>query len=196
MPSSGTEPGHRTGGGMDTVPHAPLRPIPASVPEFREDRASMLKIEIPGCEPLHLSDLVLDYNGTIAAGGRLIDGVKERLEVLSQSLDIHVLTADTFGSVRSELSEAVCRLYVIPPGNQAQAKVDYVRRLGCEGVVCVGNGRNDTLMLGEAALGIAVIQSEGAFSRAVLSADVVTTDILDALDLLIHPLRLAATLRA
>lgn len=195
MPSSGTEPGHRTGGEMDTVPHAPLRPIPASVPDFREDRSSMLKIEVPGCEPLLLSDLVLDYNGTIAAGGKIIDGVKERLEVLSRSLDIHVLTADTFGNVRSAISEAVCRLFIIPPDNQAQAKADYVRRLGCERAVCVGNGRNDTLMLGEAALGIAVIQSEGAFSRAVLSADVVTTGILDALDLLIHPLRLAATLR-
>jgi soluble P-type ATPase len=50
-------------------------------------------------------------------------------------------------------------------------------------------------MLKEAALGIGVIQAEGAAVEAILAADLVTTSVLDALDLLIHPLRLTATLR-
>lgn len=156
----------------------------------------MLEIEIPGRNPLRLSNLILDYNGTIAVDGKIIEGVRERLEVLSSSLGIHVLTADTFGSVRSELSGVACRLSVIPLENQAQAKMEYVRKLGCEEAVCIGNGRNDVAMLHNAALGIAVIQSEGACLEAVLAGDVVTTSVLDALDLLIHPLRLTATLRA
>jgi soluble P-type ATPase len=155
----------------------------------------MLEIEIPGYGALRLSDLILDYNGTIAVDGKIIDGVKERLEVLSRSLGIHILTADTFGSVRNELSGIACQLSIIPLENQVQAKVDYVRRLGCEGAVCIGNGRNDTLMLKEAALGIAVIQAEGACAEAILAANVVTISVLDALDLLLHPLRLTATLR-
>ncbi len=156
----------------------------------------MITIDIPGHGPLRLSDLVLDYNGTIALDGKLMGGVRERLQALSGSLAVHVLTADTFGSAREELCGVSCRLSVIPRENQAHAKLEYVRQLECEGCVCIGNGRNDALMLKEAALGIAVIQAEGASVEAVMAADVVTPRILDALDLLIHPLRLTATLRS
>jgi soluble P-type ATPase len=62
--------------------------------------------------------------------------------------------------------------------------------------VCIGNGRNDRLMLEEAGLGIAVVQREGAAVPTVLAADVLAPDILAALDLLTHPLRLLATLRS
>jgi soluble P-type ATPase len=62
--------------------------------------------------------------------------------------------------------------------------------------VAVGNGRNDRLMLQESALGIAVILNEGAAMQTLLCADVVCTDIVAALQLLIHPLRLTATLRS
>jgi soluble P-type ATPase len=44
-------------------------------------------------------------------------------------------------------------------------------------------------------LGIAVILQEGTFPGTVSAADVVTHSILDALDLLLFPLRLTATLR-
>jgi len=45
-------------------------------------------------------------------------------------------------------------------------------------------------------LGIAVLQAEAASTEAVLAADILSRSILDALDLLLHPLRLTATLRA
>ena len=48
--------------------------------------------------------------------------------------------------------------------------------------------------LKQAALGIAVVQTEEAM-EALLAADVVTPGIVDALDLLLHPDRLKATLR-
>jgi soluble P-type ATPase len=51
-------------------------------------------------------------------------------------------------------------------------------------------------MLQVAGLGIAVAQSEGAAGQAVFAADVLVPDILAALDLLAHPLRLVATLRS
>ncbi len=156
----------------------------------------MIEITIPGQGKLNLLHLVLDYNGTIAFDGRLIGGVRERLAALSRSVDIHVLTADTFGSVARELSGVPCQLFVIPKEEQARAKADYTAQLGNERCACVGNGRNDVLMLQTAALGIAVIQAEGASARAVLAADIVTTNVLDALDLLANPLRLAATLRS
>ena len=155
----------------------------------------MLEIEIPGYKRLSLSNLVLDYNGTLACDGNLIAGVRERLELLSKRLRIDVLTADTFGSVGKELATLPCRVSVIPLQNQAAAKADYVRDLGPEGCVAIGNGRNDQAMLKEAALGIAVVQTEGASIEAVLSADVLSRNIIEALDLLLNPLRLTATLR-
>ena len=59
----------------------------------------------------------------------------------------------------------------------------------------MGNGRNDRLMLKEAALGVAVMLAEGVFTETLTAADVVCRDILDALNLLTNPLRLVATLR-
>jgi len=156
----------------------------------------MLETSIPGHKTLLLSYLVLDYNGTIARDGRLIAGVRERLEELSKSVSIHILTADTFGSVQKEMTGIPCEVVVIGKENQTRAKADYVRQLGLQKTVTVGNGRNDALMLKEAVLGIAVIQEEGGAVETVLVADIATHSILDALDLLLHPLRLTATLRS
>src|SRR4030042_3585085 len=150
----------------------------------------MLETSIPGCKTLLLSHLVLDYNGTIAGDGRLIAGVRERLEELSRSVSIHILTADTFGSVREEMAGIPCEVVVIGKEKQTQAKAEYVQKLGSEKSVSVGNGRNDALMLKEAVLGIAVIQEEGGAVETILAADIASRSILDALDLLLHPLRL------
>lgn len=155
----------------------------------------MIEISIPGHKQLKLEHLVLDYNGTLAFDGRLLSGLQETLEILATSLQIHVLTADTFGSVASELSGIPAELSIIPVDNQDQGKLEYVQKLGTASAVAVGNGRNDRLMLKGAALGIAVIQEEGACAETLLAADVVCRDILAALHLLIHPKRLAATLR-
>ncbi len=155
----------------------------------------MIPIDIPGGQKLILEHLILDYNGTIACDGVLIPGVAQSLLDLSQNLSIHVLTADTFGTVQNALVNLPCKTVVIAKENQAQAKADYIRRLGAAHCVCVGNGRNDALMLKDAALGIAVIQTEGCAMEALVAADVITLNILDALDLLRRPLRLTATLR-
>jgi soluble P-type ATPase len=156
----------------------------------------MIDIEIPGFAHLQLEHLVLDYNGTLARDGILLDGVKDRIEPLSRRLRVHVVTADTFGNVRAALAGLPCRITVLPAEHQDIGKLNYVERLGTHRTVCVGNGRNDRLMLRAAALGIAVIQEEGAAVEALTSAHIVLPDIHAALDLLIHPLRLVATLRA
>ena len=155
----------------------------------------MIEIKIPGNKILQLEHLVLDYNGTIAFDGALIDGVKECLAELSQMLTIHVITADTFGSVKKALEDIDCKLAVIPLDHQDVAKLEYVKNLGCEQTVSMGNGVNDRLMLKASALGVAVIQGEGAAFETLASAHMICTDILSALSLLIHPLRLTATVR-
>ena len=156
----------------------------------------MLEIDIPGYKTLQLDHLVLDYNGTLACEGKLLEGVKDRLAVLAKDLNIHVLTADTFGTVRSQLQGVPCQVSILPPGSQDEGKLAYIQGLGPEATVCIGNGRNDRLMLKEASLGIAVALDEGAAVEAIRAADVVCTGIDAALDLLLNPLRLVATLRS
>ena len=154
----------------------------------------MLEINIPGAQPLRLSHLILDYNGTLACDGVLLPGVAERLGILAKHLEIHIVTADTFGSVRTQVAHLPVQLAVIPPEKQAQAKAAYMDKLGPANSVAIGNGRNDALMLQQAALGIAIMQTEGAATEAILVAKIVTPEIIAALDLL-HPDRLKATLR-
>ena len=156
----------------------------------------MIEVDVPGYGKIALKYLVLDYNGTLAVDGRIIEGVKERLAALADKLDIHVLTADTFGKAQAKLQGVPCHLSILPPGDQDIGKREFVQGLGSGHTVSVGNGRNDRLMLKEAALGIAVILSEGAAFETVAASDIVFTDILPALEILDHPLRLTATLRS
>ena len=65
----------------------------------------MIEIDIPGFGRLRLEYLILDYNGTIAVDGQPVQGVKERLTALARHIEIHVLTADTFGGVKKKLSD-------------------------------------------------------------------------------------------
>jgi soluble P-type ATPase len=163
---------------------------------FYRKQVAMIEIAVPGHANLRLQHLVLDYNGTMACDGRLIEGVADALGRLAPKLHIHVLTADTFGSVRAQLRGIACELSVLGPGNQDVAKLEYVKGLGADTAACVGNGRNDRLMLKEAALGIAVVQGEGAATETLLCADIVCPTIGDALSLLVNPVRIAATLRS
>lgn len=155
----------------------------------------MLDLAIPGREHLCLEHLVLDYNGTLAVDGRLLPGVADRLKGLAERLQVHVITADTFGTVAAELQGLPVALQVIGPGAQDRQKLALVERLGPARTAAVGNGANDRLMLAQAALGICILGAEGAATPALLAADVVVRSPLEALDLLLIPARLTATLR-
>jgi soluble P-type ATPase len=155
----------------------------------------MLQIHVPDFATLRLEHLVIDYNGTLALDGELLPGVRERLDRLASQLVIHVVTGDTFGKARSRLGGLPCDISILSPQGQSQAKSAYVEHLGPSSCVCIGNGRNDRLMLEIAALAIAIAQREGACVETLLSADIVVSNIRDALDLLAYPKRLVATLR-
>ncbi len=156
----------------------------------------MIATTIPDFGNLELQHLVSDFNGTLALDGVLLSGVARRLEQLSRDITVHILTADTFGMAQQQLEGLPVKLTILSDADQAGAKLRYVHDLGAEKVVAVGNGRNDRKMLAAAALGIAVIQEEGGSAETVLQSDVIVTSIHDALDLLISPARLKATLRS
>ena len=154
----------------------------------------MLTVDIPGRGRLEIAHLVLDLNGTLAVGGIVPDAVVDRLRALSNDIGVHVVTADTFGTA-ARLHGRGIQIQVLPPGDHVEAKAAIVRALGASHTIAIGNGSNDEAMVREAAVGIAIVGREGAAARTTLAADIVATRIEDALDLLLTPARLIATLR-
>jgi len=155
----------------------------------------MIELDIPGRGVIRLQHLVSDVNGTLAVDGRLIDGAARGLLALCDRLQLHLLTADTHGRQQAIDRQLGLQAVLIPAGGEAEAKAAYVRGLGAEQVVTIGQGANDAGMLRDAALGICVLGPEGAAVEALMAADVFAPSIQDALDLLTQPLRLVATLR-
>ncbi|WP_022668982.1 HAD family hydrolase [Desulfospira joergensenii] len=154
-----------------------------------------MKIHIPGTGELNIENLLMDYNGTLAVDGRIMDGVKEKINELASRVNIHVITADTFGSVEKTLKDTDCTVFVLPRENQDLGKLEYLKNLGPEKTVCVGNGANDCLMLKESVLGIAVLLEEGLTVSALTASDILVKDILDVFSYLEKPDRLKACLR-
>ncbi len=136
--------------------------------------------------------LVLDYTGTLSLDGDLLPGVPERLRELAEEVQVNIVTADTFGTVRETTRDLPVEVRVIRDGKE---KSDLVSAMGAGEVIAVGNGRNDVPMMKVAGLSVAVVGPEGAAGELLTAADVVTRDIRDALDLIRHPLRVKATLR-
>lgn len=155
----------------------------------------MIELNIPARGNLRLSHAVLDVNGTIAKDGRLLDKVAKTLAALRERLTIHLLTADTYGKQDNIDLMLGMRATRIQPGDEGRQKAEFVRQLGAETVVAIGQGANDAGMLEAAAIGIAVLGDEGLAVETLLKADIVTANIFDALSMLKYPTRLVATLR-
>jgi soluble P-type ATPase len=164
-------------------------------PSNVKDVTRGIRIDIPGREVLHLEHLLLDVNGTIALDGEPLLDVWGRMQALSGLLEVHVVTADTFGTVTRWAVPWGPIILDRTAGPEDEQKKQTVENLGRRQAAAVGNGANDALMLKEAALGICVLGPEGAARDAFLAADVVVANICDALDLLLYPRRLVATLR-
>ena len=155
----------------------------------------MIELNIPARGNLRLAHAVLDVNGTIAKDGRLLDKVAKPLTGLRDRLTLHLLTADTYGKQDNIDLMLGMRANRIQGGDEAEQKAEFVRQLGAETVVAIGQGANDAGMLAAAAIGIAVLGDEGLAVEALLQADIVVANIFDALNLLEYPTRLVATLR-
>ncbi len=155
----------------------------------------MLKLEIPGYGELILKYLVSDFTGTLSIDGKLYLEVKEKLNAISEILEIHILTADTFGKAKEELKDINAKVVILNPGNEAEQKAEYVKSLGAEHVAVLGNGQNDYKMFKKAKLSIAVILEEGCYIKTLENADIIVKSPIDALNLFLIPKRLIAVLR-
>ena len=154
----------------------------------------MLTIKIPGREELNLSHLILDYNGTIAEDGEIIESIRPRLAELSKVLSICVITADTHGTAAKKCEGLPLDVLTFPTTEVGAIKAQEAKkRTG--GVITIGNGFNDIQMSDAADLSICVIGREGCCGALLAHADIVVTSIDDALDLLLKTGRVRATLR-
>jgi P-type E1-E2 ATPase len=162
---------------------------------MKKSHDSLFELNIPGFGLVRLRHLVSDFTGTLSVDGRLVPGAKERLNKISEFLKVHILTADTFGMARAELEEIKCAVHILSGENHDVQKEEYVKKLGAKNVITLGNGNNDRRMLKTAKIGIAVCLQEGCSVDAIKSADILVTSTVDALDLLLNPKRLKATVR-
>ena len=156
---------------------------------------NQIKIDINNYKNIRIEHLVLDYNGTLAKDGIVKDGVKNLLPSLSELFQVHVITADTFGSVHKQLEGFDVSVKVLKSENHTIEKAEFIKTLGATFCAAVGNGNNDMQMLQTAELGIAIVGDEGCATATLLESDVVCNSIEDALELFNNPKRLIATLR-
>ena len=155
----------------------------------------MNEITIPNFTTLHIEHVVLDYNGTIAQDGVLKESAKELIKKLCETYTVHIITADTFGSVAAQSDDLDIVLKILTSLDHTKEKADYIKALGSSRCAAFGNGNNDAKMLQTAALGVAVMGDEGCAGATLLASDILCKNIEDALELLLYPKRLIATLR-
>lgn len=155
----------------------------------------MIELDIPGRGLIRLEHMVSDVNGTIALDGQLQNGLARKITALQDRLQVHLLTADTHG--RQDIIDQQLNLKAVrvERGHEAQQKAAYIKNLGPDNVIAIGQGANDAAMLKAAAIGIGLVSTEGIAVETLLSADIIVPDIHAAIDLLNKPLRIVASLR-
>jgi P-type E1-E2 ATPase len=150
---------------------------------------------LPDGRFLTLSHAVFDWNGTLALDGHLSRRVEELLRELAQRLKVYIVSADTHGTLQQATGQLGLDIRRVKRGEEKVAVVHQLRAQGARGVVAVGNGANDVGMLRAADCAIAVVGGEGAVPAVLWVADVVCPSGEAAIQLLLHPQRLVATLR-
>ena len=156
----------------------------------------MIELALPGRDiTMELKNLILDLNGTLTIDGQLLDGVKSHVDELKPLLQVYLLTSDTRGCGSVVADEMGIPIFKVGNQRGGEDKLDFLNTVGPEETIVIGNGYNDRLILENAALSIAVIGAEGCCTQALQKADLVVNDIIYALDLLLNPLRIVATLR-
>jgi soluble P-type ATPase len=154
----------------------------------------MISIQRPGQEPYEIDFILIDFDGTLASDRRVHPKAKDKINLLSKRIKIYILTKGEKEGVEEVLKKVKAEIVYLDEGKSSQQKLDLLRRLGVSRTVAVGNGVDDAPMMEEAGFSLCVIGKEGTFSETMNKADVVFTDILDALDFLLKPLRQRATL--
>ncbi|WP_294954789.1 haloacid dehalogenase [Sulfurovum sp.] len=152
-------------------------------------------IEIPHFKNLEIENILFDYNGTLATDGHLKPETGLLLKEVCQSYRVYVITADTFGTVKEALKAFDLEVLILSSDDHTREKAAFLASLGTEITVTLGNGNNDAKMIKDAVLSIAILGDEGCSAETLNASDIVCKDIGSAMELLLSPKRLIATLR-
>lgn len=155
----------------------------------------MLNFSIPGQDDVIIENLLIDFNGTLAIDGILHEDIEDRLIELSKIVNIVIVSADTNGTVSSQLEDLPVEVKTFEGTNVTEQKKQILRDYNPIRTAAIGNGFNDHKMMREARLAIAVIGEEGMYSNLFSFSDIFVHDIHDALDLFLKPNRIIATMR-
>jgi P-type E1-E2 ATPase len=155
----------------------------------------VIAIPVPGADALEISHVVFDLNGTLARDGELDAALVAPLRRLTVAVTGVLASADTNGTMACVAEELGLAAHRVATGADKARIVAELRRGGASGIAAIGNGNNDVAMFGAADLAIAVLGPEGTAVAALKAADILASSATDAVDLLLHPLRLVATLR-
>ncbi len=155
----------------------------------------MIDLNIPGITNVKIENVVFDMNGTLSENGLIKESVKGLLNELSKHAAIYIITSDTFGSANESVKGINAKLYIIKGDNSAQKKKEMVYKLGYSKTAVIGNGYNDYAMFKQGVIGIGIMESEGLAVKAALHCDIIVTKIENAINLLLNPKKLVATLR-
>jgi soluble P-type ATPase len=154
----------------------------------------MILVQRPGQEPLEIEFILLDFEGTLVSDRRIHPKAKDKINLLSKRTKIYILATGEKERLQEVLIKVKAEIIYLKEGEASQRKLDLLRQLGAARTLAIGNGVDDAPMIEEAGLGICIIGKEGASAEAIQKADVVVTNILDALDFLLKPLRQKAIL--
>ena len=156
----------------------------------------MISVTMPDSRQFSFKHVIFDYNGTLAEDGIIKQTVKELLQELAAKVHIAVITADTFGIAREQLKDIDnIELIILDAAADGTEKARYVQEWGPENTVVIGNGVNDQPMFFIAELKIAVLGPEGISGGVMAAATIIVKSPEDAIQLLLNPKRLIATLR-
>ena len=152
-------------------------------------------INVPQTGKYDIENIVFDYNGTIANNGIIIDGVLEKIVDLSKSFNVHIITADTFSTVRESFKGTNVNINIIDKDYGSEQKEKFIDKLGFDKTIALGNGRNDELMLKKSIISIAVLNDEGVSVKAINSADFLIKDINNFFEMIYDTNKMIAILR-
>ena len=163
------------------------------------DSTGMITLDIPGFGLREIAHVVSDYSGTHSYAGTIRPAVRDRLGRLAESVDVHILTSDTFGTAEQELRDLPVTLHLLKGEGHDEQKRAYALALDPRRMAAFGNGNNDRLLLSTVrdagGLAIAVDNGEGCAVDTMLAANLVIHGAENALDLLLDGNRCRATLR-
>jgi soluble P-type ATPase len=155
-------------------------------------------VDIPGFGKRDIRIVISDYTGTHSCGGSIAPEVKRKLLELVTLVELHIVTADSFGTAERELAGIATPHKLLTDSHDLE-KAAYVAQFDLRHVAAFGNGNNDRLMLKavreSGGLAIAVDNGEGCALDAMRNADLFVVGAANAIDLLLDPVRLKATLR-